>query len=124
MPLDDDARLMLRYRDGDLAAFGTLYARHRGPLYRYLLRLVRNGGAASDLFQEVWSRLIAMRARYEPRAKFATLLFHIAHNCAIDFHRRDSSARDALGAPTDLHAGSAAAPEHQQPDRVAEYGEQ
>ena len=121
---DEDARLMLRYRDGDQAAFAALYARYQGPLYRYLLRLVRDGGAARDLFQEVWSRLIAMRARYEPRAKFATLLFHIAHNCAIDVLRRGSSAREALGAPTDLHAGSAEAPEHQRPDRLAEFGEQ
>src|SRR5271163_5099249 len=83
--VDEDIGLMLRYRDGDLRAFAALYARHKGPLYRYLLRHVRNAAAAADLFQEVWSRLIATRARYEPRAKFATFLFHIAHNLAIDF---------------------------------------
>ena len=97
MPFEDaDIELMLRYRDGDAAAFANLYAHHKGPLYRYLLRHVRNAGAASDLFQEVWSRVIANRARYEPRAKFATFLFHIAHNCTIDFFRRDSNSRDAL----------------------------
>src|SRR5271170_2576449 len=90
---DDDARLMLRYRDGDLGAFEALYARHKGPLYRYLLRHVRNAAAAADLFQEVWSRVVATRTRYEPRAKFATYLFHIAHNCAIDSHRRDLKGR-------------------------------
>ena len=82
---DDDAGLMLRYKEGDAAAFCALYAEYKGPLYRYLLRHVRNAGAAADLFQEVWSRLVATRARYEPRAKFATFLFHIAHNCAVDF---------------------------------------
>src|ERR1035438_8577871 len=87
--LDEDARLMLRYRDGDADAFLALYARHKGPLYRYLLRQVRNAGAAADVFQEVWSRLVATRARYEARAKFATYLFHIAHNCTVDFFRRD-----------------------------------
>jgi hypothetical protein len=30
-PLDEDARLMLRYRDGDADAFVALYARHKGP---------------------------------------------------------------------------------------------
>ena len=44
-PLDEDAKLMVRYRDGDADAFSTLYARHKGPLYRYLLRQVRNAGA-------------------------------------------------------------------------------
>src|SRR6202162_6099543 len=92
-PLDEDARLMVRYRDGDADAFSTLYARHKGPLYRYLLRQVRNAGAAADLFQDVWSRLVATRGRYEARAKFATYLFHIAHNCTIDFLRRDLQMR-------------------------------
>ena len=89
---------MLRYRNGDADAFAALYAQYKGPLYRYLLRHVRNSGAAADLFQEVWSRLVATRARYEPRAKFATFLFHIAHNLAIDFFRRDSNLRRAMAA--------------------------
>jgi len=123
--LDQDAKLMLRYRDGDAGAFSALYARHKGPLYRYLLRQVRNAGAAADLFQEVWSRLVANRARYEARAKFATYLFHIAHNCTIDFFRRDlkvpNAARsdDADAAPLEPEV-----PEYQRPDRVAEFVEQ
>src|ERR1700694_5348408 len=91
--LDEDAWLMTRYRDGDADAFSTLYARHKGPLYRYLLRQVRNAAAAADLFQEVWSRLVATRNRYEARAKFATYLFRIAHNCTVDFLRRDFTIR-------------------------------
>ena len=118
---DDDASLMLRYRDGDAAAFAALYAHYKGPLYRYLLRHVRNACAAADLFQEVWSHLIATRARYEPRAKFATFLFHIAHNCAIDFFRRDSNLRRVLPAyDSDSQLPEAEVPEHQrpgQPDR-------
>lgn len=122
--LDHDAGLMLRYRDGDAAAFSALYAQYKGPLYRYLLRHVRNAGAASDLFQEVWSHLIATRARYQPRAKFATFLFHIAHNCAMDFFRRDLNLRRTLTLEPDAAQFEAEVPEHQRPDRVAEYGEQ
>jgi RNA polymerase sigma-70 factor (ECF subfamily) len=122
--LDDDAGLMLRYRDGDIAAFSALYAQYKGPLYRYLLRHVRNAGAAADLFQEVWSRLVAMRTRYEARAKFATFLFHIAHNCAVDFFRRDLNLRDVV--PHDLDSAflEPEVPEYQRPDKVAEFLEQ
>jgi RNA polymerase sigma-70 factor (ECF subfamily) len=84
----DDSALMLRYRDGDLRAFERLYARHKGPLYRYLQRLCRDTDVASDLFQEVWGKVIASRERYEPRAQFNTFLFRIAHNCAMDHFRR------------------------------------
>ncbi|MGD8356517.1 MAG: RNA polymerase subunit sigma, partial [Lysobacterales bacterium] len=36
-PTDED--LMKAYARGDLQAFERLYARHRAPLYRYILRL-------------------------------------------------------------------------------------
>jgi RNA polymerase sigma-70 factor, ECF subfamily len=119
--LDEDARLMIRYRDGDTDAFAALYARHKGPLYRYLLRQVRNAGAAADLFQDVWSRLIATRERYEARAKFATYLFHIAHNCTMDFFRRDRTMRRAARAD---EAAEPEVPEYQRPDGIAEFAEQ
>mgnify|MGYP002387311808 CR=1 FL=1 len=32
-------------------AFDTLYARHKGGVYRYLLRHCRNAGTADELFQ-------------------------------------------------------------------------
>jgi RNA polymerase sigma-70 factor (ECF subfamily) len=120
-PGDDDARLMLRYRDGDPDAFMALYARHKAPLYRYLLRQVRNAGAAADIFQDVWSRLIANRIRYEARAKFATYLFHIAHNCAMDFFRRNAKSRRAAH---DGEADELPAPEYQRPDALVEFAEQ
>ncbi|HEY6642378.1 RNA polymerase sigma factor [Povalibacter sp.] len=85
---DDDAALMLRYRDGDMRAFELLYSKHKGGLYRYLQRLCHNPDVANDLFQEVWSKVIATRERYEPRAQFNTFLFRIAHNCAVDYFRR------------------------------------
>ena len=123
-PLDQDAKLMLRYRDGDADAFLALYARHKGPLYRYLLRQVRNAGAAADLFQDVWSRLVAKRSRYEARAKFATYLFHIAHNCTVDFFRRDLRLGGAAR-PEDADGQSPEpeVPEYQRPDGIAEFAE-
>jgi RNA polymerase sigma-70 factor (ECF subfamily) len=122
---DEDARLMLRYREGDTDAFASLYQRHKGPLYRYLLRHVRNAGAAADLFQDVWSRVIAARMRYEPRAKFVTFLFHIAHNCAMDFFRSHAASRQSWRSDEgEAHLQNAEAPEDQRPDRVAEFAEQ
>jgi RNA polymerase sigma-70 factor (ECF subfamily) len=124
-PLDEDARLMLRYRDGDTAAFSALYSRHKGPLYRYLLRQVRNAVLAADLFQEVWSHVVATRARYEARAKFATYLFHIAHNCTIDSFRRDLRAkRSSRSDEADAQALEPEVPEYQRPDGIAEFAEQ
>jgi RNA polymerase sigma-70 factor (ECF subfamily) len=86
---------------------------------------VRNAGAAADLFQEVWSRLIAARARYEARAKFTTFLFHIAHNCAIDFFRRDlMMPRTGRSDDAEAQAAEPEVPEYQRPDGLAEFAEQ
>jgi RNA polymerase sigma-70 factor (ECF subfamily) len=94
MPEVEDGELMLRYASGDLRAFEALYGRHRSALYRYLARHTRDPEVANDIFQEVWSRVISSRSRYEPRAKFSTFLYRIAHNCFIDHCRRASARHD------------------------------
>ena len=83
-----DEQLMNRYRDGDARAFEALYTRHKGPLYRYLLRQCGVPAVAEELFQDVWTKLIRARERYEVRAKFTTYLYHLAHNRLIDHYRR------------------------------------
>lgn len=85
----EDSALMLRYRDGDVDAFETLYRRHNDSLYRYLLRLCRHRDTAEDIFQDVWGKIIKARERYRPTAKFTTYLYRIAHNCFIDNLRRN-----------------------------------
>lgn len=85
----DDSALMLRYQDGDVAAFETLYRRHKDPVYRYLLRLCGHRDTAEDIVQEVWGKIVKARASYRPTAKFTTFLYRVAHNCFIDHVRRN-----------------------------------
>ena len=116
---EDDTVLMTRYSRGDLAAFTRLYERHKDSLYRYLLRLARDRAAADDLFQEVWSRIIASRERYEPRAKFSTFLFSIGHNCFIDYYRRRVNA-PAMRAESQQNTDELVDSAHRGPERLAE----
>jgi RNA polymerase sigma-70 factor (ECF subfamily) len=97
---DSDEQLMLQYAGGHIAAFEQLYHRHRGPLFRYLLRQLRNPSVCEDLFQEVWSRVIQASHRYRPSAKFSTYLYTVAHNCLVDHIRRES--RRGTSTDTDL----------------------
>jgi RNA polymerase sigma-70 factor, ECF subfamily len=82
-----DEDLMLAYAAGDAAAFDTLYGRHKGGVYRYLLRQCRQGGVADEIFQDVWMNLIRARGSYAPTAKFTTWLYRLAHNRLIDYYR-------------------------------------
>jgi RNA polymerase sigma-70 factor (ECF subfamily) len=101
-----DEELMLAYRGGDAGAFETLYARHRGALYRFVLRSLKDRGIAEELFQEAWMRVIEARARYAPSAKFKTWLYTIAHNLLVDHWRRKGltlveMSEDMAAAPDD-----------------------
>jgi RNA polymerase sigma-70 factor (ECF subfamily) len=91
-----DEELMLAYRHGDAGAFETLYKRHRGALYRFVLRAIKQGPAAEELFQEVWIRVIEARSRYAPQARFTTWLYTIAHNLLVDHWRKKGLALVSL----------------------------
>ncbi|MHB8699230.1 MAG: RNA polymerase sigma factor [Sulfuricaulis sp.] len=86
-----DESLMSAYRDGDSGAFETLYRRHKGPVFRYLLRQCRIPAVAEELFHDVWVGLINAKERYQPTAKFTTYLYRLAHNRLIDYYRRQST---------------------------------
>jgi len=83
-----DEELMLAYGRGDAGAFDTLYKRHRGALFRFILRAIKQRAAAEELFQEAWIRVIEARSRYAPQARFTTWLYTIAHNLLVDHWRR------------------------------------
>jgi RNA polymerase sigma-70 factor (ECF subfamily) len=87
-----DEALMLAYAGGDAGAFDALYARHRGGLYRYVLRHVRERGIADELYQDVWMNVVRVRESYEPTAKFATWLYTLAHNRVVDHWRASGRA--------------------------------
>ncbi len=107
----DDSALMLRYKDGDVAAFEVLYRRHTDSLYRYLLRLCRHRDTAEDLFQEVWGKIIKSRASYRPTAKFTTFLYRVAHNCFIDHVRRNKRHAQNTELKPELHSDPGEQPE-------------
>src|SRR5262245_56603504 len=99
-----DEDLMLLYRDGDAGAFDALYARHKGGLYRYLLRQCRNQALAEELFQDVWMNLTRARTSYTVEARFTTYLYRLAHNRLIDHYRiysqHEVASFDDEGGPT------------------------
>ena len=84
---ETDEELMQSYGAGNVGAFERLYKRHKGSLYRYLLRQIRHTESVEEIYQDVWMQLIRHRNNYQPNAKFKTYLFHIAHNKLIDYYR-------------------------------------
>jgi RNA polymerase sigma factor (sigma-70 family) len=97
-----DEALMMRYAQGEVAAFNALYTRHELGVWRYVFRSVQNQSNADELTQELWFAVARAAAAYEPErngAKFKTWLFTMAHNRIVDhwraFKPHDSIALDA-----------------------------
>jgi RNA polymerase sigma-70 factor (ECF subfamily) len=73
---------MERVRGGDDQAFAELQARYAPRVFGFFCRQLRDRAEAEDLTQEVFLRLYRSRLRYQPRARFATWIFHITQNVA------------------------------------------
>jgi RNA polymerase sigma factor (sigma-70 family) len=84
-----DESLLARYRQGDSAAFGILYARHRQGLHRFLLGLSGNAERAEEVYQETWLSLIRSGSQPQGKATFRTWLYQIARNRLIDHWRKN-----------------------------------
>lgn len=90
-----DDELLERFAAGEAAAFGVLLNRYQRPIYNFLARQVRDGEAATDLLQEVFTRVIQNASEFKRSSKFSTWLYAIARNLCIDHMRRMSHRRHA-----------------------------
>ena len=105
----DDSELIRRVGERrDEEAFRALYARHTGPVYGLLCRLVGQSADASDLMQETWLRAVRHLGLFRGQSAFRTWLTGIALNCYREWRRKH--ARDLSAARVDVRAapGSAA----------------
>jgi RNA polymerase sigma-70 factor (ECF subfamily) len=82
------ARAVARARDGDEHAVRYLYLAYRDHVYGYVCSIVRDEHEAEDVTQQLFARLPAALARYEPRTvPFSGWILRVAHNAAIDHIR-------------------------------------
>lgn len=84
----DEAALVAEAIAGSELAFRTLVERYQRPVFSLVLRMVRDHGTAEDVTQEVFVKAWMALSRYDPRRRFASWLFKIASNAAIDQLRR------------------------------------
>ncbi len=87
---DPDAALMLRVREGDMAAFELLVERYKQPVINLLYRTLPDATEAEDLAQNVFIQVFKSAHRYEVSARFSTWLFTIARNLCLNEIRRRS----------------------------------
>ena len=87
-PQLSDERLVELSLDGDEGAFGILVRRYQRRLTAFLSQLVGDIELARELSQEAFVRAWSALERFNPKYRFSTWLFRIAHNLGIDQLRR------------------------------------
>jgi RNA polymerase sigma-70 factor (ECF subfamily) len=104
----EDAELVTRALAGSEPAFRDLVVRYQRPVHGLIMRMVRDRGLAEDLSQEVFIKAYRALGTFDPKRKFSSWLFKIAHNTAIDQLRRRQVETVPLESPdeekTDLLA--------------------
>ena len=77
-----------QFARGDIQAFETLFRGYQGEVYGWIVRIVRDPGAAEDLTVETFWRIYRARARFDPRRPFGAWARRIATNLAMEYLSR------------------------------------
>jgi len=85
-----DEMLVAQFQGGRQDAFDVLMGRYKQKIYAYLLRSVKNYEDAEELTIEVFIKIYRALGTWQPRAKFTTWIYKIAHNLSIDHYRAKS----------------------------------
>ncbi len=102
-----DEQLMQAYCLGDAPAFDALYARHEGPLFRFVRRVLGQALAAQadEVFQDCWLRIVNNRVSFSSElGKWKTWAYSIAHHLALD--RLRTSGREISVDESETQSGT------------------
>jgi len=77
-----------RFASGDLVAFESLFREFQGPVFGWIMRIVRDRGAAEELTVETFWRAWNARARFDPQREFGAWARRIASNLALNHLKR------------------------------------
>jgi RNA polymerase sigma-70 factor, ECF subfamily len=83
-----DQDVILHARKGRDTAFRELIRRYERPVFSLIYRMVRDREMAEDLSQDTFIKVLNALDRYDPKYKFSSWIFKIAHNTTLDQLRK------------------------------------
>lgn len=88
-----DEALVRSARNGDMAAFEELVARHRDKIYARAYTMMRNEDEAIDLSQEAWVKGWQRLLQFQGESSFTTWMTRIVINLCLDQLRKRKRQR-------------------------------
>jgi RNA polymerase sigma-70 factor (ECF subfamily) len=95
--VESDADLLARFRAGDDTALGQLFDRYEGPVFRFLIGLLRDRHKAEDALQDTFVQVLRFADVADP-ATFRGWLFTVAHRQAALLKRKEKRLPIPVGA--------------------------
>lgn len=94
--LHNERALLAQLKEGSAAAFSELYRLYSEQLYYNILAMVKDGHAAEELLQEIFTDIWQKRAGITVERGFAGYLFVAGRNRVYDFFRKAARDRELL----------------------------
>ncbi len=82
-----DKDLILRFCNGDEAAFRLIFDEHVQKVFGYVNSYLRSRADAEDLTQSIFLKIWERRAQVDPGKPFDPYLFTVAYRSIIDYFR-------------------------------------
>ena len=77
-----------------IIAFETVVSEYESALLRYVARIVSDACAAQDVVQDTFIKLLKnWKDEIAPSPQLSSWLYRVAHNCAVDYLRKESRRR-------------------------------
>ena len=98
---DDGSSVLDKFRQGDAHAFETLFRMHQRSVFGWVLRIVRDPGAAEEVTVEAFWRMHRAHARFDSARGFEPWARRIATHAALDWLRqaKTENAIELLSVP-------------------------
>lgn len=89
-PVPTDEELITQYRQGDAAAFPTLFSRYKGKVFFLVHRYFSNRERAEEVFQEVFLKVIERMDSFDAAGSFRGWFLTLCRNHCIDRLRQQA----------------------------------
>ncbi len=85
-----DEEIAVMVQDGDKEAFGEVIDRFEKPLCAFIYRMLGDRENCADALQETFLKAYKNINSYDPKRKFSSWIYRIAHNEAITHYRKNT----------------------------------
>lgn len=92
---ESDEHIVARVVAGDVDTYTVLMQRYEAKLHRYVTYLIHDQVSAHDAVQETFIKAYQNLRGFNPKHKFSSWLYRIAHNEAMNVVRKNRHISDA-----------------------------